>query len=104
MKTGVELIAEERQRQLTEKGWTAEHDDQHQPGELSSGGVAYAIAAYEARPWLFCYRHWPFYMEQFHPKKDPIANLAKAGAMIAAEIDRELRKQLAQEAKGEPGG
>lgn len=29
MKTGIEMIAEERQRQVDAKGWTSEHDDTH---------------------------------------------------------------------------
>lgn len=32
MKTGIELIAEERQRQIDVEGWTPEHDAQHADG------------------------------------------------------------------------
>jgi len=32
MKTGVELIADERQRQIEVEGWTAEHDDANEYG------------------------------------------------------------------------
>ena len=35
MKTGIELIAEERKRQIEEEGWTAEHDDQQTDGEIA---------------------------------------------------------------------
>lgn len=31
MKTGIELIAEERQRQIEIEGWTAEHDKEEHP-------------------------------------------------------------------------
>jgi hypothetical protein len=40
MKTGVELIAEERKRQIEVEGWDEKHDDQHLEYDLScAGGV-----------------------------------------------------------------
>jgi len=41
MKTGVELIAEERKRQIEKEGWTAEHDATNdlQPTGLQAGGA-----------------------------------------------------------------
>jgi hypothetical protein len=35
MKTGMELIADERKRQIDQEGWTAEHDDGHDGRELA---------------------------------------------------------------------
>lgn len=43
MKTGIELIAEERQRQITEEGWTPEHDINHTNGQLASAAACYAM-------------------------------------------------------------
>ena len=43
--TGTELIAEERQRQIEVEGWTPEHDDEHDSGELSCAGELYAMIA-----------------------------------------------------------
>ena len=39
---GIELIAAERQRQITEKGYTADHDEHHCDGELALAAVCYA--------------------------------------------------------------
>lgn len=36
---------------------------------------------------------WPFDAEWWKPSNDPVRNLVKAGALIAAEIDRLLRAQ-----------
>ncbi len=42
MKTGIELIAEEREWQISAMGWTADHDDTHTEEEMVSAAVAYA--------------------------------------------------------------
>ena len=44
MKTGIELISAERERQITQEGWTPEHDDRHDIGELCSAANAYLFA------------------------------------------------------------
>jgi hypothetical protein len=92
--TGVELIALERDRQL-KKAWTAEHDDEHRIGQLADAASAYLWAAHRAPmsalappPPL-----WPFEDEAWRPNDDPIRDLEKAGALIAAEIDRLLRQR-----------
>lgn len=91
---GVELIWKERQRQVGQEGWTQEHDDEHDGGELTSAGVAYALVALEQVSGIEHWgesRHvqfWPWDMPFWKPSDDPIRNLVKAGALIAAEIDR----------------
>lgn len=45
MKTGIELVAEERNRQIKVEGYTAEHDSQHKVSELISAAIAYANSA-----------------------------------------------------------
>ena len=86
MMTGVEMIAAERQRQIGEEGWTPEHDAKHIDGELRDAGIAYAMVcddrAGENAESLFPWPAW------WKPSEDPVRNLAKAGALIAAEIDR----------------
>jgi hypothetical protein len=78
--SGVELIAAERQRQIATEGWTPEHDDTHEEGELIAAAICYAAEAapvdLEIRP------QWPWPA----PGKpsDPVRNLVKAGALIAA--------------------
>lgn len=90
MKTGVEFIAEERKRQIEMEGWTPEHDDRHGEGELAQAGAVYALKA-KSR---FYAQAWPWDREWFKPcPQDRIHELAKAGALIAAEIDRLQRRK-----------
>ncbi|MCM0757438.1 hypothetical protein M7775_02505, partial [Sporomusa sphaeroides DSM 2875] len=44
--SGIELIAAERQRQISQEGWTPEHDDQHANGELALAAACYAIPSH----------------------------------------------------------
>jgi hypothetical protein len=104
MKTGIEIITEERQRQIAVEGWTSEHDEQHKKGELAFAGAKYAEhAAYQSLnkfnnspppPKSYVSLLWPWDQKWWKPTDDPIRNLAKAGALIAAEIDRLQRKNL----------
>lgn len=93
MKTGIQLIAEERHRQINDEGWTSEHDDQHDTAQLSGAAACYAIAANElASPVPYINQPtpslWPWSLEWWKPGNDPVRCLVKAGALIAAEIDR----------------
>lgn len=89
---GVELIAAERQRQVEQEGWTPEHDDTHLEGEMIEGARAYLSAAFLAeagRKWVGePPPTWPWNQSWWKPSDDPIRNLVKAGALIAAEIER----------------
>ena len=83
--TGIERIAVERQRQIDAEGWTPEHDANHDPGALSDAAACYALGR-----WMPGF--WPFDVEWWKPTPDNrIRELEKAGALIAAEIDRLLR-------------
>jgi hypothetical protein len=89
MPTGVELIAEERNRQVEKEGWTPEHDKQHRDGELAVAGASYAVYHTDAQVLDSTLDNaWPWDEKWWKPSKDPIRNLVKAGALIAAEIDR----------------
>lgn len=81
MSGGAEMIAAERQRQIEAENWTPEHDDRHLPGDLASAGAAYALNDDEFWPWP----------DWWNPGDDDVRRLVKAGALIAAEIDRLLR-------------
>lgn len=101
MKTGIELIAEERQRQIEVKGWTSEHDAEDGDGELANAACAYAMTndmiSFIDNEWgndMFLH-FWSFELELLKrdstdDKKLRIRDLQKAGALIAAEIDRLL--------------
>lgn len=95
--SGAERIARERARQIEAEGWTPEHDDQHEPGQLVDAAACYALqhATYQDRPWMpdpeygwQAPRLWPWAPSWWKPSDDPIRNLEKAGALVAAEIDR----------------
>lgn len=104
-KTGAELIAAERQRQIESEGWTPDHDDEHDNGELAYAGAAYAVN-YANNQWkldevngLEKYQsqepdeNWPeAWGERYWKPKDRIRDLVRAGAFLAAEIDR-LQRQ-----------
>lgn len=98
--TGAELIAKERQRQIEEEGWTAEHDNEHNEWDLAWAGACYVLdlvgwsietseASYNAFD-----DYWPWGFKDWKPTpNDPIRQLVKAGALIAAEIDKLQRQK-----------
>jgi hypothetical protein len=104
MKTGVELIAEERQRQVEEEGWTPEHDDEHIQGMLAVVGGLYAIppqwrdvggpaVSFDLVELML---QTPVARQWWNPK-DRMRDLVRAGALIAAEIDRLQRLNRSQD-------
>lgn len=103
---GAALIAFERQRQKEVEGWTPEHDDEHSHGELATAAAVYLLAAEnQAIDQIFQPAKepafWPWSFTWWKPSPEPIRNLVKAGALIAAEIDRLLRKHRAEQKAGE---
>lgn len=91
--TGVELIASERSRQIGQEGWDASHDDRHIRGELLRAALGYAARSLHLLmgyplSGLLAPVDWPWEFSWWKPSSDPIPNLVKAGALIAAEIDR----------------
>lgn len=71
-------IRAERQRQVDEEGWTAEHDDSHGNEELARGAACYALGNAAL---------WPWSISWWKPT-DRRRDLVKAGALIVAEIER----------------
>ncbi len=90
--TAVELIEQERRRQILAKGWTAEHDDTQRHAELARcadlilQGLYSGISA-GVDPWP---GERAKHVNQKYAK-DAVKQLTIAGALIAAEIDRLLR-------------
>ena len=90
----IELMAEERKRQSESQGYTAEHDDRYTGAELSECAICYVSAARKQIKYDPDYTGtghiWPLDGDWWKPGT-PIQNLVKAGALVAAEIDRQLR-------------
>lgn len=92
MKSAIELIADERRRQIEVEGWTHEHDDNQVAGQLAMAAMCYAMLPCW-RPTEMAPLGWPWSnpepMDGFKPTPDDrIRELVKAGALIAAEIER----------------
>jgi hypothetical protein len=91
----IDLIAAER---ATHK-WSADHDDQHTDGSLAVVAATIAVAGTDAKVvdpldrgsdndcWGLIKKH-----------HDRLRQLTIAGALIAAEIDREIRRDIKQRA------
>jgi hypothetical protein len=86
--SGADLIAAERKRQVEEEGWTPEHDEAHGRGELRSAAICYAAGS----RMVGSTDQWPWSRFWWKPR-DVVSNLVKAGALIAAEIDRLQRAE-----------
>ncbi len=102
-------VIRERSRQITEEGYTQEHDDRHVYGELGLAAALYALP-YEARVGgedlikqddhigldmaleLAC--GW-----SLKPEADVRKRLVKSAALVVAEIERLDRKAAEQSAK-----
>lgn len=113
--TGAELIAAERQRQIKKEKWTAKHDDEHDDNSLALAAVCYAapervFVRREYANTVAFSDPWPDSWADYWDKRGSYGNgreagngiadpdsytheerldlLVKAGALIAAEIDR----------------
>jgi hypothetical protein len=115
---GVHLIAVERARQVEAEGFDAGRDDAYRAGELERGAAAYALNAGGVRAENMCLPNkegvmvtvWPWKASWWKPGtsehrrvlrtekeaaagrlEDEIRDLARAGALCAAAIDKRLR-------------
>ena len=82
---GAQLIAAERQRQVSVEGWTPQHDDDRDDSELTMAATCYIQSSWSphlkhARP----PKLWPWSGEWWKPTHDAVRDLVKAGALIAA--------------------
>jgi hypothetical protein len=107
---GVERIRAERARQIEAKGYSPSHDDEHRDEALVWAAVHYLEASTEearrrpssARFLTAGVSAWPFGTPGPVPRaqdQDDIRCLEKAGALIAAEIDRRLRARATSAAE-----
>ena len=87
--TAIDLVKEEREKQINKYGYTAVHDRQHHNKAVLYGALAYLNSTiYSSTAGI---EDWPFEKESFKPEGD-IKNLVKSAAMIIAEIDKRLEE------------
>lgn len=90
-------VLAERQRQVTEEGWSSKRDDMHKNNEMAFAAACYAFHAaaaswdmedngipYDSHP---APKNWPWDPEWWKPESAR-RDLVKAGALILAEIER----------------
>lgn len=82
-------VLAERRRQVEVAGWTPEHDNCHDKGEMARAAGCYAILAGGMDPPVT--RVWPWSREWWKPAGSR-RMLVKAGALILAEIERQDRR------------
>mgnify|MGYP001156632642 CR=1 FL=1 len=91
---GVVAIAKERQRQISVEGWTPAHDDDHSDGGLEQAAACYADPCPPMHRYLggetMIPDRWPWAPEWWKPKTRR-RDLERAGALIAAGLDRLIR-------------
>ena len=87
---GTDDIAAERARQIEAEGWTPDRDDEYICGQLARAATCYAYRAgwpESGGPSNEVSHLWPWHKSWWKPT-DRRRDLVKAGALIAAEIDR----------------
>jgi len=80
-------VAAERERQKNVEGWTPDHDDEHECGEMAQAAACYIAHNAANLPKSIVANYWPWNLEWWKPK-DHRRNLVRAGALILAEIER----------------
>lgn len=83
---GASRIQQERRRQICEEGYAVTNDDELIQSELLSAAICYA--APHGSLDIDVEQVFPFDETEYKPVVQPVGNLVKAGALIAAEIDR----------------
>lgn len=82
MKTGIELIAKERQEQIEKHGFEAKDDAKYTNKELVKA------AKFMLTQFPLDYPDWDRWLMEKSKSMSRIKQLTVAGALIAAEIDR----------------
>lgn len=96
-KAAADVLAE-RARQIDSEGWSLEHDDHHQPGELAGAGANYALNAADQLSLFDGMSNdvppdldvWPSFEDSpwtWKPK-DARRDAVRAAALLIAEIER----------------
>jgi hypothetical protein len=91
---GVEAIAAERHRQIYDEDFDGAGDEKYKKHELIEAAACYALHWTGQIACIGAPMAWPWADEWWKPTT-PLRDLAKAGALIAAEIDRLARAKNA---------
>lgn len=99
--TGLQFIARERKHQTHDRGFTSEHDDKFTSGELGLMAICYIlnVCGFDDEVANKVSKEVEAHLGTFpgdgdtdwHFKGNPIDDLAAAGGLIAAEIERWMR-------------
>jgi cell pole-organizing protein PopZ len=100
MSKAINDIVAERRRQIEAEGWTPEHDDAHDDGEMAHAAACYANHSADQIRDHVCPpgdppMDWPWDDESWRPSTRR-RDLVKAAALIVAEIERLDRAELAE--------
>lgn len=90
----MDVVRAERRRQIEVEGWTPEHDNEHENGEMLTAAVIYLHHGTKMMPVLPRGEPplgWPWDRKWFKPK-DRRSNLIRAGALCLAEKERLARR------------
>lgn len=91
-KTGKDRIVAERLRQLTNEGWSYQHDDKHARGELVAAARSYSWHATTlietGRVCKTPPPTWPWSLNWWKPSSNPVRDWEKSGALYLAEAER----------------
>lgn len=93
----IKAIAAERARQIEKEGWSPAHDDKYTNGELLEAAACYALhggGELDDAPGA-----WPWSRDFWKPTTRQ-RDLEKAGALIAAELDRVIRSAAPAKQEG----
>ena len=96
MSKALDDIAAERRRQIEAEGWTPEHDDRHDRGEMALAAFCYIGNTSELGDFHDgngIPEPWPWDQSWWKPK-NVRRDLVRAAALLVAEIERLDRAQL----------
>lgn len=83
--TGADLIALERTKQIKVEGYDSKHDLSLDDEALEMASIAYILSSVGKRKESM--KYWPWLLPYIKPKTK-VRDLVRAGALIAAAIDR----------------
>ena len=91
--TGAYMIAVERERQVKDEGYNEEHDQTHAPMTLANAAISYILCNDKNKRKIAKTTYWPW-EDKYYKPRDMKRNLVRAGALVAAAIDRLLAEDV----------